>query len=290
MFLVLTRLLVSWYHCPQLVVLRIWYRLGGQKMDIEGPNDKVVPPYVPYRTLRNFVDGFRQAIPQRIDPSLMRSIGGTIRRQLMYALRYLQLIDENGIPQEVLIKWVRAEGPERQQILRGILQEGYPFLLGNTADGFDLATATSRQFAEKFQQFSIQRDTLRKASAFFLHAAADAGITISSYIKKPARQQSEARRATRPRNGQRPNRHNSGDAPPQPRPIETNPKTNQERDHQPLTSRDTLIHTFVMKMPDFNPEWEPEVQNRWFEMLKRLTAMTEATETERDKEGAKGEG
>jgi hypothetical protein len=76
-------------------------------MDAEGSKDKVVPPYVPYRTLRTFVDGFRQAIPQRIDPSPMRSIGGTIRRQLMYALRYLQLVDENGIPQEILIEWVR---------------------------------------------------------------------------------------------------------------------------------------------------------------------------------------
>lgn len=255
-------------------------------MDGEGPNDNAVPPYVPYRTLRNFVDGFRQAIPQRIDPSLMRSTGGTIRRQLMYALRYLQLIDENGIPQEVLVKWVRAEGPERQQILRGILQERYPFLLGDAADGFDLAMATSRQFVEKFQQFSIQRDTLRKASAFFLHAAADAGITISSYIKKPVRQQSEARRTVRPRNGQRPNRPNGGDAPPQPHPLETNPKTTQETAQQPLTSRDTLIQTFVMKMPDFNPEWEPEVQNRWFEMLTRLTAMTEATE----RGSGKGEG
>jgi hypothetical protein len=45
-----------------------------------------------------------------------------------------------------------------------------------------------------------------------------------------------------------------------------------------------------MKMPDFNPEWEPEVQNRWFEMLKRLTAMTEATETEQGKGEARREG
>ena len=89
-------------------------------MDTEAVSSKRVPPYVPYRTLRNFVDGFRQGIPQRIDtsPSIMGSMSGTIRRQLIQALRYLQLINENGIPQETLRRWVGTEGPDCQQILR----------------------------------------------------------------------------------------------------------------------------------------------------------------------------
>lgn len=251
-------------------------------MDAGRDLKKVVPPYVPYRTLRNFVDGFRQGIPQRIDPSpsLMGSMSGTIRRQLMYAVRYLQLIDEHGIPQENLGRWVRAEGQERQQILRSILQAAYPFLLGDRVNGFDLATATSKQLTEKFQQFDIHGDTVRRAEAFFLHAASDASLTISSYIKKPSQQQGERRRPGRPRNGRKSNRRNDMEEPLTAHSIAGSQILPQETAPQRLTSRDAIVQTFVTKMPDFNPEWGAEVQQSWFEMVKRLTTIAGAADEE----------
>jgi glutathione S-transferase len=182
----------------------------GHYMGTEELTDTLVLPYVPYRTLLNLREGLRQGIPQRIDRSVMRSIGGTIQRQLIHALRYLQLTDDNGIPQEDFIKWVRAEGEERQKILRGILREAYHFIIGENTSGFDLATATPKQLTEKFQAFGIHGDTVRKAEAFFLNAASDADITVSAYIK-PVRQRREGVRSSRPRNGRRFKRRNSSD-------------------------------------------------------------------------------
>src|SRR5438128_10488002 len=87
-----------------------------------------VPPYVPYRTFRNFIDSLKQGIPARIDRSVMSSMSGALQSQLTGALRYLGLITVSGQPTSYLPTLVNSEGPDRAKLLRAIIAKSYPFL------------------------------------------------------------------------------------------------------------------------------------------------------------------
>lgn len=163
---------------------------------------KALPPYVPYKTFRNFIDSMKQAIPGRIDRSVMNTMSGQIQNQLLAALKYLELIDEQGSPQPELANLANAEGEERQAALRFILQASYPTLFPD--GGFNLATATPSQFSEKFDAMGARGDTVRKMEGFFLGAVQDAGIKVSERITKGSRPRSNGARATRTRTNRPP--------------------------------------------------------------------------------------
>lgn len=59
----------------------------------EEDKKKKLPPYLPYRTLRSFLDNMKVALPNRIDRSLMPTMSGAMQSQLIGALEYLRLID-----------------------------------------------------------------------------------------------------------------------------------------------------------------------------------------------------
>jgi hypothetical protein len=181
-------------------------------MDDPGTNGRNLPPYLGFGTLQNFLDSLKQGIPSRIDRSLMYSLGGTVQKQLLHALRYLGLIDEWGLPQPTLKQLVSAEGTEREHFWRDLLQTAYPFLLGQAARGFDLTIATPRQLTEKFQATGIQGESVRKAETFFLRAAEEAGLSISPHI--PSRSYRPGRalgQLARPRNGQKARRRSNAE-------------------------------------------------------------------------------
>lgn len=85
------------------------------------------------------MESLQQGIPARIDKSLMKNLSGAVQGQILGALRYLSLIDDQGIVTESLGRLVKSQRPERQQLLQTILKSSYPFLF----DEFDLTTATS---------------------------------------------------------------------------------------------------------------------------------------------------
>ena len=73
-------------------------------------NKKKVPPYVPYRTLSNFLERMKIGIPLRIDRSVFSSMSGGVQSQLTVALKYLNLISPKRLPEENLTKLVNSEG------------------------------------------------------------------------------------------------------------------------------------------------------------------------------------
>lgn len=154
------------------------------------------PPYVPYKTFRNFVEKFKQGVPGRIDRDLMGSMSGAAQSQVTVALKYLGFISDNNIPLEPMKTYVGAEGEERKGQLRVILKKAYPYLF----DGhFDLATATASQLREAIEgSTSATGETVNRCIAFFKDAAQDAGVTVSPYItqKKPRNSVPRKRAAT----------------------------------------------------------------------------------------------
>jgi hypothetical protein len=158
---------------------------------------KPLPPYVPYKTFRTFTDSLKQGIPSRIDRSVMNTTSGAIQNQLLAALKYLRLIDDHGTPAAQLKRLVTSEGAERQQVLREVIEASYPFFHN---DSFSLAHATPAQFDEKLRATGAGGDTVRKCAAFFLAAAKDAEIPVSSRITSAPRPR--AQRVARSRTAQ----------------------------------------------------------------------------------------
>lgn len=139
---------------------------------------KMTVPYLPYKTFTGFIESLRQGVPPRIDRSVMHTLAGSIQTNLLSTLRFLNLVQEQGASNERLYQFVKAEGTDRQRLLREMLTEAYTFVW---ADNFDLSSATGAEFDERFRRVATG-DTARKAEAFFLAAAKDAEMPISRFI------------------------------------------------------------------------------------------------------------
>ncbi|OGP50371.1 MAG: hypothetical protein A2Y79_11660 [Deltaproteobacteria bacterium RBG_13_43_22] len=233
-------------------------------MDKKEGYTKTVPPYLPYKTLINFIDSLKVGLPPRIDKSLMKSMSGGMQSQLMVALEYLKLIaPKTGEVQPSMNLIVQSDGAQKQETLKNILVDGYPFLF---QEGIDLSRITQQQLREIFEKTGSTGDTLRKSISFFLKAAKSSGIKISPHIK-----------TTRgPRTG-----------------FKQKKKANleQEQNGQELGKKKTLnipIDTplkeislekiIADKFPAFNPEWSSEVQAKWFDGFKELITQIKKTE------------
>lgn|GEM_PF-770665 len=229
-----------------------------------------VPPYLSYKTFSNFVNTLKsEGLPDRIDRSLMRNVAGTIQNYLMSCLKYLKLIDNNGVPQENLHKLVQSDTQEYQDTLRVVLETSYPFLFG---DRFRLGTATASQFNEKFKNIGVKGETLYRGQLFFLAAAKEAGISISKHIK-PTRVSTEESRTTR-RTNQKPNKQTTGQTAGEVIDIQP-PNQNRQSSGvaKPLSLQDTLVqalYTHASKFPDFNPEWDSDSQKNWLVGWERI--------------------
>jgi len=160
------------------------------------PIPQPLPPYVPYRTFVNFVQSLGQAIPGRIDRTLMTNMSGATQNQLMTALRYLSLVKENGTPDDRFVQLIRSEDEAEKRVLRSILETAYPFLFH--ADGFNLTNCTAGQFEGQFRAAGANGDTVRKCAAFFLAAAKDAEIPLSPRLTKLSRPRASTTRPIRP--------------------------------------------------------------------------------------------
>ena len=216
-------------------------------MDNSKKEAPITPPYVAYKTLKNFLRGLKTAIPSRIDKSVMPSMSGGTQSQILSALRYLKLTDANGHPQPLLVRIVKSDGPEYQAALREALS-AYPFIANKT---IDLAMATSHQLNEEFNKLA-SGDTVRKAVIFFIPAAKEAGITMSPFFKEPGKRT--------PSNGKRKPRMPKGVA------LSPPPTSVQRSDPQPQQPAPMMAwHEMLLaKFPSFDPAWPDEVKNKWF--------------------------
>lgn len=218
---------------------------------------KLLPPYVTFISLMNFVDSLKRGIPGQIDRSLMKTMSGSMQTQMMSALKYLHLVNTQGVVQDILTRLVNSEGAERTQVLHELLTASYPFLFSS----FDLSKATSSQFRQKFTEVGATGDSVRKCIAFFLSAAKEANIEVSPYIAETVRQASENK----------------------PRKQATKPNTRSQRassksaaDQEQVPSASNIVpwqQMLLAKFPSFDPAWPDEVKKEWFTAFHQMMKM-----------------
>jgi hypothetical protein len=171
------------------------------------------PPYTSYRTFRTFIDDLHEhGIPSRIDRSVLTRFSGVVGSQLMHALRFLGLIEDDGRPTPRLKELVGAHGAAHwPETLLALLRDQYAPIFA-----IDLETATPSHFNGAFRKaFPAADAVVQKCVTFFLYAANDAGVTISARVlkgRKPRPLTPSRRKAARP-----------AFAPPPPRDVEARP-------------------------------------------------------------------
>lgn len=215
---------------------------------------KRLPPYVSYRTFRNFFDGLQQGIPARIDRSYWSDrLSGSTGIQLMAALRFLGLVDANGIPTNRLRQLAAARGTQRAEVLRQMTNEAYAFLLQET---FETQTATYSQLEECFHRtFELTGDVSRKCIKFFVALASDAGVPLSPFITKRLRS-GHTSAGTKPVVKKRISK------------TIRNVTIPQELDEFPAKMPwDKML---LAKFPNFDPAWTDEVKLGWFQAFDEL--------------------
>lgn len=232
-------------------------------MDTPGKK-KAAPPYVAYKTLRNFLERFKQALPSRIDRGLMGSMSGAAQSQVITAMKYLGMISENGLPTPALRKYVTGEEEERRSALFGMLMAAYPFLFdtgaGLEAGEFHISTATSQLLRETMEKNTTATgETLGRCIAFVKDAALDAGFKVSPYIlQKKARTPGGRKRATGQRKEDRANEKSALHLPHAPA-------------TQPLPAQASLLLSgLFQRLPKPGTAWAKEDRERWVQTLENV--------------------
>ena len=229
-----------------------------------------VPPYVAYKTLKNFLERFSQGVPGRIDRGLMGSMSGAAQSQVTTALRYLGFISENGIPTETMKQYVSGEEESRKAVLRDVLEKSYPFVFGGEA-AFDFATATSSQLREEFEsKTTASGETVGRCIAFLKDAAQDAGIVISPYItQKRARQSVPRKRAVAQRID---DLKDTGKG----KLKEQVPPLGFSQQPTPPTipaQESLLLWGLFNKLPKPGSHWSPDERTQWMQTLSNVLAL-----------------
>ncbi len=208
---------------------------------------KRFPPYLSYKTLRNFLDSLGPTIvPTRIDRSVLASKSGSNQVLLLSALKYLNLITDNGLATPDLQKLVKAEGPDRQKVWANIMAKAYSNLFESE---IDIGRTTTQELSEVFSREGVSSpDTIKKCVTFFSLAAKDAGLKLSPHVKPYA--------------GRR--RAGLGT---------TGVKSSSKSEGTALNSV-AISEALLRKFPTFDPAWSEEERNNWLAAFEKLTKLS----------------
>lgn len=209
-----------------------------------------VPPYVAYKTFKTFLRSIAPTTPGRIDKSVMKTLSGGVQNQLLQALKYLNLIDANGIPQEKLKHLAAAQGDDYAKSLKEVISTSYDFLHDQT-----VATMTSHQLREAFAKTAATGDTVTKCIAFFIPAAKDAGYVLSPYITERKK---------------RPPSNNKKKAPKGTQEADSSKQPLQNPPPPPPAHTSSWKQMLMDKFPSFDPSWPDDVKAKWFSSFDEL--------------------
>lgn len=157
------------------------------------------PPYVSFKSFTNYADAIRELrhVPAVVDRGTMKTFSGSTQNELISALKFLKMTDDNSVPSQLFSDYALASNEDRKPILSKAIRDSYSFLFNNKT--FNIERATENQTAELFREQGVNGSTNSRAIAFFLAAAKEAGITISPHVRAPAITRSASARPKKPK-------------------------------------------------------------------------------------------
>lgn len=139
---------------------------------------KTKPPYIPWTTFNNILDEFQgKGLPAQIDRSVLSSKSGATYSQFFLAAKFFGLVDDESKPTD-LFKALVDPSRDRDEVIGELVKASY-------ADMLSLGSgATQGQLETKFKNTGLGGETMRKAVAFFLTAAEQGDVPVSSHFRK----------------------------------------------------------------------------------------------------------
>ena len=208
-----------------------------------------IPPYVSFKTFQTFLEFLSQGMPYRIDRSVwLNKFSGSNGTQLMTAIKFFQLIDNDGIPNHDFDNLVSRDFETQKKTLRNLLFRYYELVFE-----LDLTRATKAQLREKFRTFDTKEGVIVKCESFFIQAARFSNIELSPHIlaRRHSKNSLGLSEKKKPNNSAVSHSNNF-----------ENTKSN--------TMNNNMIKVILDKYPDFDPSWSPDVQKSWIESMTKL--------------------
>ncbi len=142
----------------------------------------ILIPYIPFKTFYGFVDNLKNnTVPPIIDASLLQTMSGSMKGQLLSSLKFLKLIGTDCAvlgSLENLVNYYKTES--WGDCLQGIVFDAYLEITGNV----DLNSGTSQQLYDAFRKRgNVDGQMLDKSVRFYLSALDECGVTYSPYFK-----------------------------------------------------------------------------------------------------------
>jgi len=141
---------------------------------------KTPAPYISWKTFTSFIATIHGKVPAQIDPSILRSMSGTARSQLLSALKFLELVDADGITQDSLKKLADGyNGEQWKPTLAQFLGRAYRKIVGD----LNLETATPAMLRERFRNNGgVDGGTIDLALRFYLSGLKEADVKFSDHL------------------------------------------------------------------------------------------------------------
>lgn len=140
---------------------------------------KAPAPYISWKTFTSFISSITGKVPAQIDSSILRNMSGTARSQLLSALKFLDLIDADGMTQDSLKKLADAYNGEWKPALAVFLRHSYKKVVGD----LNLDTATPAMLRERFRiNGGVDGGTVDMAMRFYLSALKEADVKFSDHL------------------------------------------------------------------------------------------------------------
>ena len=234
-------------------------------MAADNDNGTKKPAYVSWPAFYSFLGKLKEtAIPPTMDSSVMKGLSRPVCSQLRTTFRWLGLVTESDSTTDVMEALVGAHGtPQWKDTLGKVIGDAYADLVGD----LNLTSGTGNQLSARFREYNVTGETLAKAVRFYLHALKSADLEFSPHFTPPS-----VRRKPRAKS-------NNGEDGSKTRQNSTNGhggkgRSESEEQHPPDPAITQVVADKLLgKLPEFNPEWTPEVQTKWFEALSRMTDM-----------------
>lgn len=214
------------------------------------------PPYAPWAEMRETLEKLRGVRPSRVDIAFLQTYGIAPRneRTVINALKYLEIIDSEGVPTDRLMQ---LQGGEYVENLGRIVKQAYT----NLFERINLKDATLETIHNYFLTQGAAPSVAAKCGRFFIGICKEAGIEISLAL---ATTQSGGRRRLLPAavksQEQRKRRR---------------PRSRAEREDAVSALLEAKLRLFE-KLPKFDASWKPETIELVFKEFHRLADRLEA--------------
>lgn len=221
-----------------------------------------MPPYTAFQSIKTMLAQFKEhALPDRIDRSVLTNFSGAVGSQILTALKFLRLTDNLGHPTKAMKSLVAAYGTDDYpETLKTVLQEAYAPIFE-----LNLATCSPSQFFEKFKRtYSGADDVIRKSITFFLNAASDAAVPVSSFIMKARKPRVSGAKRRLPKH---------------PVPKGRSHEEEEEEEFEPPPPPPPaagFLDKLMEKFPPLDPAWPDDVKAKWFDAFRELMSNADA--------------